>query len=72
MYKFLLTLALCHSVVIEEREILNKKTKKKEPKKVFNAASPDELALVKGAADLGFEFLGISDEVMTIQVPDGR
>ena len=40
----LLHLALCHSIVIDKR------TKK------MNSASPDELALVEGAAKQGYEF----------------
>ena len=39
-----LFLALCHSIVIDKR------TKK------MNSASPDELALVEGAAQQGYEF----------------
>ena len=40
----LLHLALCHSVIIDKRT--NK----------LNSASPDELALVEGAANQGFSF----------------
>ena len=40
---------------------------KKEERDVLNAASPDELALVKGAKEVGFEFLGIQRNVITIR-----
>ena len=42
----LLHLALCHTVVVDKI------------KGVYNAASPDELSLVQGAKDQGFEFVG--------------
>lgn len=51
-------LALCHSILIDP------KTKK------FNSASPDELALVNGAKDLGYEFVNKdSDKIITIKTP---
>lgn len=43
----LLNLSVCHTIVIDER------------KGTYNAASPDELALVNGAKQFGFEFKGI-------------
>lgn len=52
----LLHLALCHSVIIDKRT--NK----------MNSASPDELALVEGAATQGFSFEGKdADGVITIR-----
>ena len=45
-------LGLCHTVIVEEQK----------GKQVFNASSPDELALVNGAKYLGFEFLGRDDD----------
>lgn len=41
----LLHLAVCHSIIIDMRT------------NQFNSSSPDELALVQGAKDLGFEFI---------------
>ena len=41
----LLHLALCHAIILDPR------TKK------YNSSSPDELALVEGAKNLGYEFL---------------
>lgn len=41
----LMHLAICHTVVVDKN------------KGVYNAASPDELALVEGAKDRGYEFL---------------
>jgi phospholipid-transporting ATPase len=45
-------LAVCHTVVIEERN----------GKVSFNASSPDELALVNGAKYLGYKFKGRDEE----------
>lgn len=42
--KFLVLLALCHTIILDER------TGK------YNASSPDELALVNAAKFMGFEF----------------
>ena len=44
--RMLENLAVCHTVVVEE----------KRGKKVYNASSPDELALVQGAKFLGLTF----------------
>jgi magnesium-transporting ATPase (P-type) len=46
----LLLLSVCHTIVIDER------------KGTYNAASPDELALVNGAKQFGYEFKGIDKE----------
>ena len=52
----LLHLAVCHTVVIDKQ------------KGVYNAASPDELALVDGAKAQGFEFVGREpDNVLVIR-----
>ena len=52
----LLFLALCHSVIIDKRT--NK----------MNSASPDELALVEGAAAQGYKFLGLNaDSIISIE-----
>ena len=40
-------LALCHTIVVEERNGVKK----------FNASSPDELALVNGAIFLDYQFI---------------
>ena len=45
-------LAVCHTVVVEE----------KRGKKVYNASSPDELALVQGAKFLGLTFQGRDED----------
>ena len=42
----LLHLAICHTVVVDKN------------KGVYNAASPDEQALVEGAKEQGYEFVG--------------
>ena len=42
----MLHLAVCHTVVVDKN------------KGVYNAASPDELSLVEGAKELGFQFYG--------------
>ena len=52
----LLFLALCHSVIIDKRT--NK----------MNSASPDELALVEGAAAQGYKFMGLNaDSIISIE-----
>lgn len=45
---FMLHLAICHSIIIE----------KKDGELVYNASSPDELALVNAAKFCGFEYRG--------------
>ena len=56
----LLHLAVCHTVVIDKQ------------KGVYNAASPDELALVDGAKQQGFEFIGREpDNVLVIKDSQG-
>lgn len=45
--KVVLHLALCHRIIIDSK------------KGTYNAASPDELALVNGAKQFGYEFKGI-------------
>ena len=57
--RFLEALGLCHTVITDIKET------KEEPKKeytVYNASSPDELALVNGARHLGFMFESRDDE----------
>ena len=46
----LIFLAVCHTIVIDER------------KGTYNAASPDELALVNAAKQFGYEFAGIDND----------
>lgn len=45
--KLILHLALCHTIIYDSK------------KKKYNAASPDELALVNAAKQFGYEFLGL-------------
>lgn len=53
-------LAVCHDIIIDEK------------KGVYNAASPDELALVNAAKQFGYEFAGMDgDDVMTVKTPNG-
>ena len=56
----MLHLAICHTVVIDKN------------KGVYNAASPDELALVDGAKAEGYEFVGReADNVIVIRDSQG-
>ena len=56
----LMHLAVCHTIVIDKNT------------GEFNAASPDELALVEGARDFGFEFLGKQkDGSLYVSTPEG-
>eukprot|EP00352_Strombidinopsis_acuminata_P001836 CAMPEP_0176384886 /NCGR_PEP_ID=MMETSP0126-20121128/34683_1 /TAXON_ID=141414 ORGANISM="Strombidinopsis acuminatum, Strain SPMC142" /NCGR_SAMPLE_ID=MMETSP0126 /ASSEMBLY_ACC=CAM_ASM_000229 /LENGTH=165 /DNA_ID=CAMNT_0017750865 /DNA_START=1564 /DNA_END=2061 /DNA_ORIENTATION=- len=43
-------LGLCHTIIVEEKEIKGEKAL------IYNASSPDELALVNGARHFGFAF----------------
>jgi len=53
----ILHLALCHTIIVDEK------------KKTYNAASPDELALVNAAKQFGWEFKGIDkDDNMIVDV----
>lgn len=55
--RFLEALGLCHTVITD-----NKVTKEGENYILYNASSPDELALVNGARHLGFAFESRDDE----------
>ena len=58
IYDVLMHLAVCHTVVIDKN------------KGVYNAASPDELALVEGAKMQGFTFIGReTDNVIVVSDP---
>jgi phospholipid-translocating ATPase len=48
--KFIECLGICHTVISEDKEIKGKTCK------VYNASSPDELALVNGMRHFGFAF----------------
>jgi magnesium-transporting ATPase (P-type) len=53
---FLVFMSLCHNIIIDA------KTKK------FNAASPDELALVNFAKQYNYEFIGRDgDDICTVK-----
>jgi phospholipid-transporting ATPase len=49
LHRAMIFLACCHTIVIDER------------KGTYNAASPDELALVNAAKQFGYEFKGVDD-----------
>lgn len=60
LVRTILHLAICHDIIIDEK------------KGVYNAASPDELALVNAAKQFGYEFAGMDgDDVMTVKTPKG-
>ena len=57
----MMLLALCHTVVIDRR------TGK------FNSSSPDEIALLQGAKDQGYEFVGKRDgNILVVKIPSGQ
>ena len=58
---FMLTLALCHTVISEKQ--LGDKTKM-----IFKAQSPDEAALVSTARDMGFTVLGMHNDMIELNV----
>ncbi|KAH0625932.1 hypothetical protein JD844_034311 [Phrynosoma platyrhinos] len=55
--EFMRLLALCHTVMVEE----------KEGQLVYQAASPDEEALVSAARDLGYVFVSRTQDTITIR-----
>ncbi len=59
--RFMLALALCHTVVAE-------KVPGDPPRMIFKAQSPDEAALVATARDMGFTVLGASSEGIRLNV----
>ena len=62
-YDFLLHLALCHTILTEE----------KEGKIEYKASSPDELALVNAARYFGFSFVGRdSDQNVLLEIANTR
>lgn len=44
-------MGVCHTVICEDKEVKGKKCK------IYNASSPDELALVNGMRHFGFAFM---------------
>ena len=59
---FFKLMAVCHTVVIESVE------GKKEI--IYNASSPDELALVQGAAKMGYKLIGRTNSEIIISIFD--
>ena len=60
---FLLVLALCHTVVIDKDDQGNPR---------YNAEGPDEEALVKAAATLGFKLESTDENVYRVRDPRGQ
>lgn len=58
LHQFLHTLAVCHTVVIDTDA---------NGKKTFQASSPDELALVDGAAASGYKFAARNVQFLGIE-----
>lgn len=66
IHRFLLHLALCHTVIIGKEELEDR------VKITYNASSPDELALVNAARFFGYFFKDRDDENnMIIRYPSG-
>lgn len=61
--EFLTLLAVCHTVIPEYTD---------DGKLIYQASSPDEGALVKGARQLGYTFTTRRPRSVTIKLPDGR
>lgn len=57
MKRFIEAIGLCHTVITDTR-----KTKEGEEYIIYNASSPDELAIVNGARHLGFAFESRDDD----------
>lgn len=58
--RFILAMALCHTCLPERAE---------DGEMDFQASSPDELALVRGARDMGFVVTHRSSQSVTVQIP---
>lgn len=58
--RFILSMALCHTCLPERAE---------DGQMDFQASSPDELALVRGARDMGFVVTHRSSQSVTVQIP---
>ncbi|CCI48859.1 unnamed protein product [Albugo candida] len=67
---FLLHLALCHTVLIEQLDSEN--TANASDQVRYSASSPDEQALVSMAKYCGYEFLHRDPGTVTIRIPDGN
>jgi len=52
VHSFLEILSVCHTIIVE----------KKDDMPVYNASSPDELALVNAAKYLGYSFIGRDED----------
>lgn len=61
IHHFLTLLATCHTVIPERRDETPGKIK-------YQAASPDEGALVEGAVDMGYRFVARKPRTVTIEV----
>nr|XP_009289454.1 phospholipid-transporting ATPase IG isoform X3 [Danio rerio] len=70
---FLRALCLCHTVQVKEETLsdqidgIDGVLPKAEEERGFIASSPDEVALVKGAMEYGFTFLGLENKNMKIR-----
>ena len=58
---FFTVLSLCHSVIAAKDPVTGKVE--------YKAQSPDEAALVKAAAEMGFEFLGKDKDILSLRTP---
>lgn len=58
---FFTVLSLCHSVIAAKDPVTGKVE--------YKAQSPDEAALVKAAAEIGFEFLGKDKDILSLKIP---
>ena len=62
LIRVLIFLSVCHTIVLDEK------------KGTYNAASPDELALVNAAKQFGYEFVGQDpqDNLLIKEVKTGK
>ncbi|CAA21897.1 P-type ATPase [Schizosaccharomyces pombe] len=60
IHQFLLVLSICHTVIPEYDESTNSIK--------YQASSPDEGALVKGAASIGYKFLARKPHLVTVSI----
>lgn len=65
-HDFMMALALCHTAIIEHSALEVSETEKEGPDINYGAESPDEVALVSAARDVGLVFLGKDGEMYNV------
>ena len=69
--EFFTMLAVCHTVVVEKDVLNMKKTKEEFGNLKYSASSPDELALVQGAKEVGIIYHKRVGNIISIGIGNG-